>query len=251
MITNELISLIFIFILSMIQSVVGIGVLVVGTPTLLITGMSIENALGYLLPISIFNSLVNLIIIKFKNRVSLLNLKFLKSFLFFCIPSVFFGLILLKYFKFSINIGYFVSFVIICSIIFKERIKQNIKKLPFFLTNLLLVLIGIFHGITNAGGTLLSIFLLSTNQSKLQNRNHIVFFYFLLATFQFIIFIIIFEQEFIFTDYFNKVWAILIGVMVGNLLFDQIKQQIFEKAVYFLAFTASVFLFCKIFFDID
>ena len=64
---SELINFILIVSLTAIQSIVGVGVLVIGTPTLLLMDISIIEIMNYLLPISIFTSLLNLIIIKKQN----------------------------------------------------------------------------------------------------------------------------------------------------------------------------------------
>lgn len=50
------------------QSAVGVGVLVLGTPFLLIKGYSIVEIFFYLLPLSILTSVTNLIIIRFKKK---------------------------------------------------------------------------------------------------------------------------------------------------------------------------------------
>ena len=55
---------ILIFLLSVIQTTAGVGVLVIGTPTLLIMNFNLLEAINILLPISIFTSLLNLIYFK-------------------------------------------------------------------------------------------------------------------------------------------------------------------------------------------
>ena len=57
------------------QSAVGVGVLVLGTPFLLIKGYSIVEILFYLLPLSILTSVINLIIISIKKTNKLRNIK--------------------------------------------------------------------------------------------------------------------------------------------------------------------------------
>ena len=93
----EVINSILIVTIVMIQSIVGVGVLVVGTPILLLLNFSLIDAMNFLLPISIITSLLNLLIMKFKNNSVPYNLYRLKSFFFICIPFVLIGLIILKY----------------------------------------------------------------------------------------------------------------------------------------------------------
>ena len=56
------------FFLVIVQSVVGVGILVIGTPFLLILNFNIIDILSILLPISILTSLLNLIFFKFNKK---------------------------------------------------------------------------------------------------------------------------------------------------------------------------------------
>ena len=76
----EVINLILVVIIVIIQSIVGVGVLVLGTPILLLLNFSVIDAMNFLLPISIMTSLLNLLIMKFKNDPVSYNLYRLKSF---------------------------------------------------------------------------------------------------------------------------------------------------------------------------
>ena len=57
-----------IIILIILQSIVGIGVLVVGTPLLLLLNYEIIEIISFLLPISILTSFINFFIIKLLNK---------------------------------------------------------------------------------------------------------------------------------------------------------------------------------------
>ena len=110
---HELINFFLVIILVMIQSVAGVGVLVLGTPTLLLLDISLIETMNYLLPISIITSLVNLIIMKLKiNSLSYDKSRFILFFI-ICIPFVFVGLIILKLVNDLIKIDYLVAIIII------------------------------------------------------------------------------------------------------------------------------------------
>ena len=83
-----------IFFLIILQSIAGVGILLIGTPLLLIFKIDIILILNILLPISIVSSLVNLIIFKFnKEKLELkLDRDTKKKFFTICIPSIFIGL---------------------------------------------------------------------------------------------------------------------------------------------------------------
>ena len=109
---HELINLVFVIILVMIQSVAGVGVLVLGTPTLLLLDISLIEAMNYLLPISMITSFVNLVIMKFKNNSFNYDKSRFILFFIICIPFVFVGLIILKFLHEFIKFDYLVSIII-------------------------------------------------------------------------------------------------------------------------------------------
>ena len=106
----------------MLQTIVGIGVLVLGTPILLILNYNIVETISILLPISILTSLLNLIYFKYINKISLSGLGsgIKKSFFTICIPAILLGIILLKYYQEVINFKILVSLLILTTIIIKK-----------------------------------------------------------------------------------------------------------------------------------
>lgn len=223
------------------QSVIGVGVLVLGTPFLLILKFNIVEILFILLPISIVTSLLNLIIINFSNRsIDKSTYKEFKKFFIICIPSIFVGLLILKFYENLINFKILVSFVIFFSIslvMFKEKIRFKIN---FFRLSIL-SLVGIIHGLTNSGGTLMSL-ALSANNKKNYARLNITFFYFILATFQYIITIVIFFDKFIFLNNLKFVTILIIGIAIGNLISSFVDSKIYRIIVNVIAMLSAIFL---------
>ena len=66
MITNSLIELIVIVFLIIVQSIFGVGLLLFGTPTLLILGYDFANTINILMPVSISISLMQF----FRSKIS-------------------------------------------------------------------------------------------------------------------------------------------------------------------------------------
>ena len=242
---SELINFILVVSLVIIQSIAGIGVLVIGTPTLLFLNSSIIETMNYLLPISIFTSLLNLLIMKLKTESFYYNLDRLKSFFIICIPFVFFGLIILKYSHSIINYDYLVSIIIILTLIFRNKISSYLKGVSLKVNKLILMIIGIIHGMTNSGGTLLSILLLNLNKSKKDSRSEITLFYFFLALLQFILFYFIFGLSENIYKYHLVIIYIVIGTILGNIFLKFTKDILFRRLIFFLAFISSVSLILK------
>jgi len=223
------------------QSIIGVGVLVLGTPFLLILKFSIVEIFFILLPISIITSLINLIIINYLNKsLNKSSYKEFKKFFIICIPSIFVGLILLKFFESSINFKQLVSFVIFFSVVL-VALKDKIKfKVNFFRISILSS-VGIVHGLTNSGGTLMSL-ALSANNEKNYARLNTTFFYLMLATFQYLLTIIIFFDKFIFPNDIKIIIAIIIGALLGNIINYFLESEIYKLIVNLLAVLSAVIL---------
>ena len=66
------------------------------------------------------------------------------------------------------NFELLVASIILISLLIKYKYENLIKNLPDFYSKIILSLIGVIHGISNSGGTLLSLFLISWKSSLLQ-----------------------------------------------------------------------------------
>jgi hypothetical protein len=230
------------FFLIILQSIAGVGLLVIGTPMLLIYNIGFIEILSILLPISILTSFFNLIFLKLK--IKKLNIKIDQklNFLFFtiCLPCIFLGLYLIKNFNEFINFKYLVSFVIFSSLII-----MNQKKVPIKMNNnfriLFLSFIGLIHGISNTGGSLLSLFLTSS-YNKNQSRYNITYFYFFLALFQFFMFLLLFNIEIKYINLFYISAILPIGIIAGNYLTKYIDDINFKVIINFLSTVTCIIL---------
>ena len=233
--------LVYFCIIIMLQSIVGIGVLVLGTPFLLILGSSIIEALFILLPISIITSFINLIVMNFSDKnLNKSTYKELKKFFIICIPSILIGLIILRFFNEYLNFKFLVSIVIIFSITL-VYLKDKIRfKINFFRISIL-SLVGIIHGLTNSGGTLMSL-ALSVNNNKNYARLNTTFFYFILASFQYLLTCMIFLKDFVMPNNLKLIVILIIGIFVGNIINYYIESKIYKIIVNLLAIVSALIL---------
>ena len=167
----------FFIVLSTIQSIIGIGVLVLGTPILLIFEFTLHEILSILLPVSILTSLLNIIIIKKNYKNFYNNTKFI--FHTYCLPSIIIGLWFLKYFSDLINFKLLVSLLILFSLLIKFKFKSQVSKIKIKHIKIVFSLIGIIHGLTNSGGTLISLFISSLEKNFRDNARIIITFFYL------------------------------------------------------------------------
>ena len=223
------------------QSAVGVGVLVLGTPLFLLLNYNIIEILFILLPLSILTSLINLILIRVTHKkLSIITFKGLKKFLISCVPSIILGLLILKYFQDYINFKILVSIVIIFSVIV-VYLKNHIKfRINFFRISILSI-IGVVHGLTNSGGTLMSLALSSENK-KINARSLITSFYLFLAFVQYFITIIIFKDSLFFPFNIKLIITLIFGIIIGNIISNFLSEKKYKLLINFLALASSIFL---------
>ena len=161
-------------------------------------------------------------------------------FFFVCVPSIFVGIYFLQLFQNQINFKILVSFIIIISLILANS-KIFISKINFQIKVLFLSLTGIIHGVTNSGGTLLSLFM-SSHLKKSNSRYSITFFYFFLALFQFLIFNFFFIFDVNSLNYTFLCVIIPIGVAFGNFIVNYINENKFKNLISILSLIACFFL---------
>jgi len=167
-----------IIVTAIIQSIFGVGVLLFGTPLLLIGGYDFVNALTVLLPISLVINLFQIV-----KGQKLIDLQFYRKLLIYSIPFI----VLLLAFTVTLNID--VSFFIGAFLLFisLKPLSETVEKIIAFLFSFdrtYFVAQGIIHGVTNLGGSLLTSKVFSMDIGKAEKRATISLSYFTFALFQ-------------------------------------------------------------------
>ena len=178
-----------------------------------------------------------------KNKV---DLKLIKYFFIFCFPSICFGLIIIKKFNELINFNILVSIIIILSIIIKIKFKKSLINLNKNSKKIITFFIGFIHGLTNSGGTLLSLFISSKekkNTNLIRFEIHLLYFFLAITQFIFLYFLLKNEFEFYLNLYFVLA-MIITSCFIGNMLANKIKDMSLY-VIYILAIISSVILFVK------
>ena len=242
---DVLLLYLILFVISIIQSIVGVGILVVGTPIMLLMNFNILEIMKILLPISIISSVQNLIIIKFfYSKKKIFFSKQLYNFFLFCLPTLIIGIYIIENFSNKINFNILVSFIILISIYLKFT-NNNVLILEKKTKNFFLLSIGFVHGITNSGGTLLTLFLFNKKKDNLISRYETHFFYLLLASSQLLSINLIGNYNYNFDV--SLIWItiiVLFGSFTGNYL-DKKLKKFATILIYSLAFITSIMLIFK------
>ena len=163
---------------ALIQSIFGVGVLLFGTPILLLLGYDFINALSVLLPISI--AINSLQVIK---HYQYIDQSFYKNVLIYSLPMVVLFLFIVGTAKFNINllVGGFLVLVALKS--FFPAIEKMLEKMVRYEKSYLAVM-GLIHGLTNLGGSLLTAIVHARQYDKNTTRVTVATCYATFAVFQ-------------------------------------------------------------------
>jgi uncharacterized membrane protein YfcA len=219
------------------QSVFGVGLLVFGTPTLLLLGFPFSGVLAYLLPCSILIS--GLQVWRGGGLRSLEPLR--KQFLIFTAPGVLLGTIVILAVGSTVSVRPIVGAMLVATAALRS-VKRSRRSLEAFVrrhTTKILVGLGIVHGLSNLGGGVLTVIVGSLFERKEDVRKHIAFAYGLMAIVQLV-------TLFATTDLALVWWVWLLLPALATTTFLVIGQRLFvatSQSRYQPALTALVFGF--------
>jgi uncharacterized membrane protein YfcA len=224
-----------IFLLSIIHSIFGIGLLAIGTPLLLLLDYDFLIILKILLPCSILISTFQ--ICKTKNI-----LKADKTIIHRSVPYVFLGALIIYFFSTNINFKMTIGFSILIVLFLKTFLKKKIDLLILKNKTILISFTGFFHGLTNTGGSLISLIFQSLKKNKYEVQGCIAYTYFLYALIQY--FLLNFFLKKLLIDY-NSVGLLVftcVGYFLGNIIFKKIDFNFFLNILNLIIFFSAIYL---------
>jgi uncharacterized membrane protein YfcA len=224
-----------IFLLSVIHSIFGIGLLAIGTPLLLILNYDFLTILKILLPCSILISIFQ--IIKKKN---ILNKD--KKIIYISLPYVFLGAFIIYILSEKINFKLIISCTILIILFLNFFLKKKLSALINRNKIILISLAGLIHGLTNTGGSLISLIFQGLKKNKYNVRVCIAYAYFFYALVQYSL-LIIFKKK-VLLDFDSAILLIFtsIGYYLGNIIFKKLKYIYFINILNFIIFLSAVYL---------
>ena len=241
----NLVEIILITLFCIFQSVFGVGLLLLGTPTFLLIGYDFFEVLNILLPYSIVISFLQI----FVNKKQ--NFNFGKKILIHSIPFLILGLIIVEYIEHKINFVLIVSiFLIVFSVLNIKNLKN--KKIKIKNINFSLKFLGLFHGLTNLGGSLLTIISTNVHSNKNIIRYNISSGYFIFALFQLLLINIFFNQ--INFGYLKFIWLPIIIFTLSQRFFKKMNDVIYYTSLNIFTLSYGIYIFADIiysyFFDL-
>ncbi len=206
---------------SVVQSVFGMGLLVFGTPSLLLLGLGFTESLGYLLPASIALSAIQ---IRRRRRPYLIS----PNLWFFCVPMIGAGLALSIFVSSEIPINRVVGVILILSVasIVVSRIREALLWAVKRYSWSYHAAMGFVHGLSNMGGSLLSIYAASIDHDKSEMRYVVAYYYLVFSVWQVIVLTAVGRMEYS----YNLVTPI-VSVAVYKLFGGRVFRSASEPAV--------------------
>ena len=232
----DIIELLIIIFLSIFQSVFGIGLLLIGTPTFLLLGYNFFNVLNILLPFSITISLLQVIYSKEADP------RFNMRILLYCIPSLIFALSILTEYQNNIDFILLISFTIIFfSIINLSKFKNIIFNDSNKRINIGLIFLGLIHGFTNLGGSFFTLICANINKNKKLIRHNIASGYLILGISQ-LLFINIFYETLVVSNLYY-LYIPIISFFIAQYFYNKINSQLFLKILNITMLLYGIYIF--------
>lgn len=233
----ELVGLIFV--LSLVQSVFGIGILVFGTPTLLLAGYSFAETLALLLPASLMISAAQVLEARDKLFMS-------RGLVIYTLPMVGIGLWIIISGLVDVDIRLLVGVMMLLAggLRFSVAMQRIARQQIITNSRLYLILMGIVHGVTNMGGALLTIFMatLYEKKDKLVVRTNIANGYLLFGLVQIAVLLIVEKETFTTHTPLMMVTALLAYLFIGKQIFRRLSNDLFRDLLTLFIFAYGVAL---------
>ena len=224
-----------ILLLSIIHSIFGIGLLAIGTPLLLLLNYDFLIILKILLPCSILISSFQII-----NTKNLSSKD--KKLIYISLPYVFLGAFIIYFFSSQINfkltIGFSILVILLLKIFLKKKLRQLIKnnKTTF------IFFAGFFHGLTNTGGSLISLIFQDLKKNKHEILASIAYTYFFYALIQYCLLNFFLKKLLLDYDSFKLLLLVCLGYFLGNKIFKKLKPNYFLNILNFIILLSSIYL---------
>ena len=225
---------------TIVQSIFGVGLLVFGTPTLLLMDYSFPETLSYLLPASIVVSFLQ--VYNSWDNVTLYR----KNVILFMLPMVGFGLLLILFIlEVSLYLVIGIMLLLTSLVRFSKSLNESLElylssnfKFGFILT-------GFIHGLTNLGGATLVIITNGIYKSKKKIQVNIAYAYLFMAIVQVLMLITV--GQFVFSQ-IVLLFPIISGVIYlgwGKLIFEFTGEKFYYNLMTFFIFSYGLILIFK------
>ena len=203
--------------LSIVQSLFGVGILLFGTPLLLGLGVPYQEALLYLLPASAALSWSQ---VKDYKNVQL-DGGYRRRFFFLCLPALLLGMLFTTNFNLNWELRFLVTLMLSLAFIVRTSVylREKLQHLISLHLNWALIVTGFIHGFSNMGGSILAPMVSSLYKEKTKVLAGISFDYAFMATLQLIVMIFINGESFHFKYQIGAFISLSVRYLIGKRVF--------------------------------
>jgi len=229
-------------VLSVVQSLFGMGILVFGTPTLLLMGYDFNQTLGHLLPASFAVSLLQIVTAgENRPRIS-------KQLYVICLPGIALGLWLAENTFLAAKINMMVGMALLLSAALRGWPQSRkwfrillAKQFPAYH-----LVMGVIHGLTNLGGALLAVLASETAHEKHAIRYTVASYYLAFSVAQMLFLTLVMGLGASFVDNLPGVGvSAIVYMLVGRRVFTRASPQVFHHALTFFIAAYGVVVLLK------
>ena len=228
---------------AIVQSLFGVGLLVFGTPTLLLLGYSFPDTLAILLPASLAVSALQL----WKGPET--DRKFAAQFFIWCLVPLIVGLALVLALHLKTSLNFLVAIILIIFVVLRATPKSQERSRCFILGNqqIWLMLMGFVHGLTNLGGGLLTILASSLYREKEQIRHIVAVCYACFAAIQLAVLAVLTPDVFGWMQFAYAAASAIVFLCIGQHVFRWISAAVFHRLFTALMATYAMLLLFQVF----
>lgn len=213
--------------LSVVQSLFGVGLLLFGTPILLLLGLEYTDALLYLLPASAALSWSQVKDLRHEK----LNGGYRKYFFMICLPMLVVGMLLATKFDFKFEIKVCVAIMLVVAFIVRSSSRLREKLQVVMKKHLVTALgtMGIIHGLSNMGGSILTPLVSSLYPEKKKQLAGVSFDYAFMASLQLIVLIFINGETFQAKYLIGSAISLTVRYAIGKKVFAFTSESNYQR----------------------
>jgi len=213
---------------SVVQSIFGMGVLIFGTPTLLLLGYDFVDAISFLVPASFVISALQ-IVTSGKDRVAVSRYLYL-----LCLPGIGVGLWIIQ----GDALGSWVNILIGAVLLLSAGLRLWPRSHAWMAgalkkhTMIFHGVMGLVHGLTNLGGALLAILATTQHSEKDAIRYAVAHYYLAFGAIQILLIATLLgEAERLLNNFPMAIIAAVIYLLIGNRLFLRTAKPIYHHGL--------------------
>lgn len=226
---------------SIVQSVFGVGVLLFGTPLLLLLGYGFVDTLGVLLPVSIAISALQVL-----RHYHDIDTGFYKNVLVYSIPLVVLFLLAVTTAKINLSLVIGGLLILVALKSFSTAIERALQSIVRH-EKIYLMAMGLVHGVSNLGGSMLTVIIFSKNYPKNKTRVTAAASYATLALCQLATLLVIGSEFTVsFADRISFVQvAVVMFLLTEEMLYNGIDNEKYGKLFALFLLASGILLITK------